>query len=103
MPARARRAAIAAAASGVAAAASSQLSGRNSRQFSGQDAASVTAQIDTPPAPRPTPPESSTHRTGPDHTGQEPDEALLGLHGPRVATGEEGVEVGGRLDAGQVE
>src|SRR3954463_8007636 len=47
-PARGRHAAVAAAASGVAAAASSQLAGRNNRQFSGQDAASVTAEIDTP-------------------------------------------------------
>src|SRR3954452_12868112 len=48
MPARARRAAITAAASGVAAPASSQLVGRNSRQDSGQEAASVTAQTLTP-------------------------------------------------------
>src|SRR3954462_9953720 len=48
MPARARRAAITAAASGVAAAASSQLSGTNSRQFSGQEAVSVTACTLTP-------------------------------------------------------
>jgi hypothetical protein len=48
MPARARRSRIAAAASSSAASASSQPAGKNSRQFSGQEAASVTAQIETP-------------------------------------------------------
>jgi hypothetical protein len=48
MPARVRRARIAAAASGAAARASSQRSGTNSRQSSGQEAVSVTAETDTP-------------------------------------------------------
>ena len=48
MPARSRRCRATAAASGLMAQASSQRSGRNSRQFSGQDATSVTAEIDTP-------------------------------------------------------
>src|SRR3954447_15486185 len=48
MPAGARRARIVAVASGVAARASSQRSGTNSRQFSGQEAVSVTAETDTP-------------------------------------------------------
>src|SRR3954452_16360136 len=80
MPARARRAAIAAAASGVAAAASSQLAGRNNRQFSGQDAASVTAQIETPIWQLPTLP------SVPEYCRATPGEALPSLGNPVSST-----------------
>src|SRR3954465_2399797 len=80
MPARSRRSRIAAAASGVAAQASSQRSGRNSRQDSGQDAVSVTAEIDTPTWQLPTLP------SVPEYCRATPGEAVPSLTKPVSST-----------------
>jgi hypothetical protein len=80
MPARRRRSRIAAAASGVAARASSQRSGRNSRQDSGQEAASVTAEIDTPIWQLPTLP------SVPEYCRATPGEAVPSLPKPVSST-----------------
>src|SRR3954464_1954055 len=80
MAARARRDRIAAASCGVAASASSQPGGRNNRQFSGQEAASVTAQIDTPIWQLPTLP------SVPEYCRATPGEAVPSLGKPVSST-----------------
>src|SRR3954454_20326507 len=77
---RVRRDRIAAASCGVAASRSSQPGGRNNHQSSGQDAVSVTAQIDTPIWQLPTLP------SVPEYCRATPGEAVPSLRQPVSST-----------------
>src|SRR4051812_4727024 len=79
-PARARRTRITAASCGVEASVSSQPAGRNSRQFSGQDAPSMTAQIETATWQLPTLP------SVPEYCRATPGEAVPSLTKPVSST-----------------